>query len=164
MLFLVSRTFEAARVDPERSLAEVNHDYSAMTNLAEVLVQSARVPFREAHEYASHLTDLGRQRGLRPPEIPFADAATLYREQMGGALPLSQAEFAAALDPRQIVATRRGQGGPQPAEVARMLDYARARLDAHRQWLVDRRAARDVARANLERAFEALVQRAVAAE
>jgi argininosuccinate lyase len=137
----------------------VNHDYSAMTNLAEVLVQSARVPFRGAHEYASQLTDFGRQRGLRPPEIAYVDASALYGEHIGGALPLSEMELAAALDPRQIVATRRGQGGPQPAEVARMLDEARARLAVHGQWLVDRRAARDHAGSNLERAFEELVHR-----
>jgi argininosuccinate lyase len=158
MLFLLARTFEAARLNPERSLAEVNRDYSAMTNLAEVLVQSARVPFREAHEYASHLTDFGRQRGLRPPEIAFEDANALYREHIGGALPLTDAQLAAALDPRQIVATRRGQGGPQPREMTRMLDEARAQLEADRQWLLDRRAAREAARANLERKFEALIR------
>jgi argininosuccinate lyase len=158
MLFLLSRTFEAARVNPERSLAEVNRDYSAMTNLAEVLVQSARVPFREAHEFASHLTDFGRLRGLRPPEIAFDDAAALYQEHIGGALPLSEAELEAALDPRQIVATRRGLGGPQPAEVARMFDEARAQLAAHRQWLLDRQAAREAARATLEREFDALIR------
>jgi len=29
------------------------HNYSAMTNLAEVLLQSAGVPFPEAHEFAT---------------------------------------------------------------------------------------------------------------
>lgn len=158
MLYLVSRTFEAARVYPERSLAEVNRDYSAMTNLAEVLVQSARVPFREAHEFASHLTDFGRQRGLRPPEIAFADAAALYQAHLGAPLPLSQIEFAAALDPRQIIATRRGQGGPQPDEMSRMLSASRSQLSADREWLSAKRAARESATSTLETAFTALIR------
>jgi argininosuccinate lyase len=157
MLFLVARTFEAARVYPQRSLAEVNRDYSAMTNLAEVLVQSAQVPFREAHEFASALTDLGRQRGLRPPEIAFADAAALYQEHLGTPLPLSQFEFAGALDPRQIIATRRGQGGPQPAEMQRMLSSSQAQLAADREWLAAKRTARQSAASELERTFHALV-------
>ena len=159
LLFLLTRTVAAARVNPERSLAEVNRDYSAMTNLAEMLVQSARVPFREAHEFASRLTDYGRQNGLRPLEIAYPDAAAMYTELIGAALPLSEAEFAAALDPRHIIATRRGRGGPQPEEVQRMLREADAQLGAHKQWLADEQAARERARFALVHAFEALVHR-----
>src|SRR5262249_4050356 len=49
LLVLLTRTLGALVIDPARSLAEVNRDYSAMTNLAEYLVQRANVPFREAH-------------------------------------------------------------------------------------------------------------------
>jgi argininosuccinate lyase len=157
MLFLVARTVEAMVLNPARSLAEVNRDYSAMTNLAEVLVQSAGVPFREAHEFASRLTDYGRQRGLRPPEIAYADASSVYREHARSDLPLSESEFNAAIDARQIVATRRGRGGPQRAEVERMLDAARQRLGAHRSWLAARREAIEAADAQLDNAFRGLM-------
>ena len=104
-----------------------------MTNLAEVLVQSAGVPFREAHEFASHLTDFGRERGVKPTEIAYAQAVSLY----GSALPLTEAELARALDPRHIIATRRGRGGPQPREVQRMLGEAADALRAHQDWLAE---------------------------
>ncbi len=160
LLFLLQRTLEAVVVDPRRALVEVNRDYSAMTNLAEVLVQTAGVPFREAHEFASRLTDYGRQRGLRPPDIAYADATAVYAEHAGTSLPLSEAAFAAALDPRQIVVTRQGRGGPQPAEVQRMLAVAGEHLARHQRWLSDRHAACGAADAELEAAFSGLVERA----
>src|SRR5206468_12998543 len=153
LLFLLARTIDAVRVDPRRSLAEVNRDYSAMTSLAEVLVQSAGVPFREAHEFASQLTDYGRQHQLRPPRIAYADANRLYQAQFGTGLPLSEAAFAEAIDPRRIIATRRGHGGPQSDEVNRMLRQARQRIDAHRQWLSERHTALEQANASLDSAF-----------
>jgi argininosuccinate lyase len=157
LLFLSARTVAAMVLGPERSLAEVNRDYSAMTNLAEVLVRSASVPFREAHEFASRLTDYGRQHGLRPPEIAFADADRIYREHSSTGLPLSEAEFAAAIDARQIIATRKGRGGPQRVEVERMLDEAGRQITADQAWMTARRAAIEDADAQLDNAFRSLM-------
>jgi argininosuccinate lyase len=157
LLFLLARTVEAMVVDPGRSLAEVNRDYSTMTNLAECLVQSAGVPFREAHEFASQLTDYGRRRGLRPPDIAYTDAASIYRECTSESMPLSESDFAAAIDAQQVLATRRGRGGPQTDEVQRMLDRARARIAAHRQWLEERRSVARDAETQLDSKFRGLV-------
>ena len=38
------------------------------------------------------------------------------------------------VDPRRVVANRKGRGGPQPAEVERMLTDHRTRLAADREW------------------------------
>jgi argininosuccinate lyase len=152
LLIFLLRTTQAAVVDPQRSLAEVNREYSVMTNLAEVLVQSAGVPFREAHEFASHLTDFGRQRGLSPLEISYHDASSVY----GGVLPISSAEFAQALDPRDIVMTRKARGGPQANEVERMLDGARKHIEHDRDWLSNQRQSLGAAQAALKAAFASL--------
>jgi argininosuccinate lyase len=157
LLFLLARAIDAVRIDPQRSLAEVNRDYSAMTNLAEVLVQSAGVPFREAHEFASQLTDYGREHGLRPPQIAYPDANRLYRAHFGADLPLAEPIFAEAIDPRRIIATRRGRGGPQPAEVERMLGLARQQIATDRAWLSQRQSAILEADASLDRAFASLL-------
>jgi argininosuccinate lyase len=157
LLVLFARTLSAVAVDPQRSLAEVNRDYSATTNLAELLVQSAGVPFREAHEFASHLTDHGRRHGLRPPDISYAGATQLYAEYAGAPFPLSEPAFLSALDPRHIIATRRGQGGPQPPEVTRMLAEAEQAIRAQRQWLSSKRSALHQASSSLDQAFTALL-------
>jgi len=154
LLFLTLRTIEATVIDPKRSLAEVNREYSAMTNLAEYLVQSAGAAFREAHEFASRLTDYGRPRGLTPSQIPYSEAKNLYS---GEAFPLSEAELARAVDPAHVVATRQGRGGPQRAEVERMLASAHQALAEHEQWLATRRFAAAEARAALDAGFASLL-------
>jgi argininosuccinate lyase len=156
LLFLCARTIEAVVIDPRRSLAEVNRDYSAMTNLAEHLVQVGGVPFREAHEFASQLTDFGRQRSLTPPQISYSDAARIYRDHMATTLPLSEAEFARAIDPRHIISTREGRGGPQRGEVERMLAASSNKLADDTQWLAERRHAATDAQTMLDSAFASL--------
>jgi argininosuccinate lyase len=158
LLVLLGRTLQALVIDPRRSLAEVNREYSAMTNLAEFLVRRAGVPFREAHEFASALTDYGRGHALAPTRIPYAEACRLYLEHLGVALPLDAADFMRALEPAAIVATRAGRGGPQPAEVERMLAEADRAIATHREWLTDRRAALDNSAARLDSAFARLLQ------
>lgn len=157
LLFFSARTIDAIVIDPERSLAEVNRDYSAMTNLAEYLVQAAGVPFREAHEFASRLTDYGRQNGLRPPQIAYAAAARIYQELAAALLPISEVEFARAIDPVHIVATRKGRGGPQRPEVERMLKASAEQLADHRRWLANTRAALADAQSALQGAFARLL-------
>ena len=157
LLFLYARTIDAIVIDPERSLAEVNRDYSAMTNLAEYLVQAADVPFRDAHEFASRLTDYGRQNGLRPPQIAYSAASRIYQEHAGASLPLAEAEFTQAIDPVHIIATRQGRGGPQRAEVERMLEACTAQLADHQQWLDSQRAAVAAAKSMLDSAFARLL-------
>jgi argininosuccinate lyase len=158
LLVLLGRTLQALVIDPRRSLAEVNREYSAMTNLAEFLVQCSGVPFREAHEFASALTDYGRGHGLAPTRIPYAEASRVYAAHLGGSLPLNEAEFARALDPVAIVASRTGLGGPQPAEVERMLVEAGRTIAAHRDWLEGRQAALNSSTARLDSAFTRLLQ------
>jgi argininosuccinate lyase len=157
LLFLCERTIDAVVIDPRRSLAEVNRDYSAMTNLAEHLVQVAGVPFREAHEFASQLTDFGRQHSLTPTQISYSDAARIYHEHAAMPLPLSEAEFARAIDPLDIIATRKGRGGPQRAEVERMLAASSEHLADDTRWLATRRQVAIDARAMLDSAFVKLL-------
>jgi argininosuccinate lyase len=128
-----------------------------MTNLAEHLVQVAGVPFREAHEFASRLTDFGRQHGLTPTRIAYADAARVYGEHASAPLPLSEAEFLKAIDPIQIIASRAGRGGPQRVEVERLLAESSQQLADDTHWLATRRQAATDATATLDQAFARLL-------
>lgn len=147
-LALVLRSLEF-RVDALRE--RVDADYSTMTELADALYREAGVPFRDGYRFASALTSFGRERGLRPVEIGRQQAASVYAATLGGAeLPLDAAQFAAALDAGAIVSNRKGIGGPQPAEVRRMLGEAveanarfRTWIDAESELIEDRRAKLD---------------------
>ena len=143
-------------VDPERSLAEVDADYATMTEVADTLLRHADIPFREGHHYASELTEYGRARGKRPKELTAEELLHVYEETYGAPLPVSVDRIREALDPEQMVASRRGLGGPQPAETRRMLQEGRGRLDASRGWLDEARGALRGAETALEAAFETL--------
>ena len=143
-------------VDPARSLAEVDADYATMTEVADTLLRHADIPFRVGHHYASELTEYGRSRGKRPKELTAEELLHVYEETYGEPLPVSVDRIREALDPEEMVAGRRGLGGPQPEETGRMVREGRSRLNASHGWLEGARGALADAETSLESAFEAL--------
>ncbi|MDH4110024.1 MAG: argininosuccinate lyase [Gammaproteobacteria bacterium] len=143
-------------VSPDRALAEINAEYSTMTEVADTLLRHADVPFRVAHHYASELTDYGRSSGKRPVDISDAELAQVYRDAVGEPLPVDVELVRNAMDPQAMVRSRRGLGGPQPAEVRRMLDAGAAALAADRSWLGGARERLANAAAGRSRALAAL--------
>jgi argininosuccinate lyase len=156
VLKLLRQVVDGIVVNKERALAEVKADYSTTTEIADALMQRADVPFRTGHHFASKLTDYGRGKGLKLHEIPYADAARLYREETGKEFPLSAVNFAEVISAEYMVFGRKGLGGPQLSEVNRMLSAARDRVSSDTAWVKDR--TEDLARADaaLENAFAAL--------
>ncbi len=153
---------EAISFDQRRALAEVNAEYSTTTELADTLQRVADVPFRVGHHFASELVNYGRSHALAPAAIPYAEAVRIYGEsarrfqQTPATLPLTESEFRRSLTPENMIAAAQGLGGPQPAEVARMLTEERARLESDRAWLAARRDALRRADTRRESAFRAL--------
>jgi argininosuccinate lyase len=143
-------------VDKDRALEEVNAEYSTATEIADTLLQEAEVPFRIGHHFASLLADYGRAHKLPLRAVPFAEAQRLYREQTGGPLPLDEAHFRRAVSPEHMVFGRRGRGGPQLAEVDRMLadEAEHARSDG--QWTTAAEGRMTGATLALDAAFQAL--------
>jgi argininosuccinate lyase len=102
---------------------------------------------------------------LRPKDFPYAEAVRIYAEAgkqyqiTETKLPLDEATFRRTLSPESMVRTRVGIGGPQPAEVRRMLAEARKALAADRQWVDRRRQHLAESEADLNQAFAALLTR-----
>ncbi len=71
---------------------------------------------------------------------------------------MSEAEFRAALDPVAIVNHRVTRGGPQPAEMERMLKEADQQLAQRDNWITTTRGTIDASLARLDRDFGKLLQ------
>jgi argininosuccinate lyase len=153
---LLGQVVEGIVVDKARALAEVRADYSTTTEIADALAQQADVPFRTGHHYASKLTDYGRGKGLRLQDIPYAEAARIYREETRQALPLNEKDFAEAISAEYMVFGRKGTGGPQLAEVNRMLAAERTEVAAETAWLEAANGRLAQADAGRKAAFTAL--------
>ena len=155
----------ALKVDPKRSLEELNGDWTTSMELAETLQRLHGVPFRVGHHFASLVVTDARKSGLRPNQFPYVRAVELYAEaarQDGlkdAQFPLSEQVFNATLAPDDMVRSRVGIGGPQPAEVNRMLGLARAALASDRTWLAERNARLIEAQAKLNQAFFRILEK-----
>ena len=164
------RILHALVLNPERALEELNSDWTASQEVADVLMRRYRLPFRVGHHFASEVVDYAKAHDIRPADFPYAEARRIYAEtlremrQPEGELPLTEAEFRAALDPAAIIRDRATSGGPQPAEMARMLRGAGERLAAQEGWIGEHRARIDGALAALDGDFGRILARATPAE
>jgi argininosuccinate lyase len=104
---------------PQRLESAVAADFSNATDVADYLVARG-VPFREAYQLVGGLVKRCLQEGVLLRELPLERWQQLH--------PAFEADIHAAIDPRQVVAARRSEGGTAFEQVAAQLDAARRRL------------------------------------
>lgn len=154
---LLDKVVGSLVVDKQQARAEVDADYSTVTEIADQLMQKAGVPFRIGHHFASDLVDHGRSQRKLASEITYAEAAQIYQDKNGSALPLDEKTYAMCMDPEQMVFNRKGLGGPQLAEVDRMLQQEARAAEHDLAWNGARRDALQQADEGLDRLLQDLV-------
>ncbi len=163
MIGATDRVFDALVVNKPRAVEELESDWTSTMNLAEWLLQAHQIPFRVGHGFASQLVSYARPLDLTPKTIPFDKVTELFGQTLAKfelpaqPIPMSEAEFREVMTPQWIVAHTQGVGGPQPAETERMLEAARQRLDADRDWLKQQRDKLATADVALDKAFATLL-------
>jgi argininosuccinate lyase len=149
-------------ISPERALEELNSDWTASQELADVLMRKYKLPFRIGHHFASEIVDFAKNKDIKPLDFPYVEAKRIYAESVSGSdypdvLPMSEAEFRSTLDPIAIIKNRASVGGPQPVEMDRMLKASRNNLAQQGDWIKERRASINSSLAKLDSDFNKFV-------
>lgn len=158
MLKKFNRMLSALRINKERALEELNNDWTASQEIADLLTRKYNVPFRVSHHFASDLVDFAKSNGIKPNELKYSDAQMIYKrsfnsESASVELPIKADELKAALDPENIIKQRKTEGGPQPAEMKKMLsEFNRIQL-SHETWLKEQKNFIDASLKKLDEDF-----------
>jgi argininosuccinate lyase len=156
------KIMNALVISPERALEELDSDWTASQELADVLMRKYKLPFRVGHHFASELVDYAKANNIKPSAFPYAEARRIYAAAVEGyatgALPMSEDEFRATLDPVAIVKHRATVGGPQPAEMDRMLKAASQNLAHQDGWIKEKRTKIESSLAKLDYDFDKLLK------
>lgn len=157
----LNKVLKALVINPERALEELNSDWTSSQEVADVLMRKYKLPFRVGHHVASGMVTYAKAHNLTPLNFPYDQMQRIYGEVLAkdypqgpAVLPMSEAEFRSTIDPARIVANRRTAGGPQPAEMAKMLASSQAQLKANSAWVKAQRERISAAAATLEKDFE----------
>ena len=157
------KILNALVISPERALEELNSDWTASQELADVLMRKYKLPFRVGHHFASEVVDFAKSKDIKPLDFPYLEAKNIYAKMVKGSeyageLPMSEAEFRSTLDPIAIIQNRASAGGPQPAEMARMLKGSKQTLAQQVEWIKTKRANISTALSKLDTDFEKLLK------
>ena len=112
---------EGLQFRPERLEAAVASDFANATDVADYLVARG-VPFREAYQLVGGLVKSCLAEGVLLRQLPLERWQQLH--------PAFEADIFAAIEPRQVVAARRSEGGTGFAGVRLQLQLQRSRLSS----------------------------------
>ena len=108
--------------------------YSAATDLAELIMLEAKLPYLTAHRLVGEVVSVASQKGIPALQISSKMIDTVAKRILGYALNLPQNLIIRTLQPQEIVATRVGLGGAAAESVKDMLAEARKSITETRLW------------------------------
>jgi len=90
-------------ISPQRAREELNSDWTASQELADMLMRKYKLLFRAGHHFASEVVDHAKAHNIKPSDFPYAEAQRICRESvkdvnLSGDLPMRRLSS----DPRLI--------------------------------------------------------------
>lgn len=123
-------------VNKEKLLARAQHSFANVTELADTLVRSESISFRQAHSIVSNCVKMLLARNeetLEKLTWELANEQSLLVTKKP--LTISQEDFYAALKPEHFVQVRTLMGGPAPVTMRASLKVAEQHAQAMQAWL-----------------------------
>jgi argininosuccinate lyase len=120
MGMLASAEFKGDRGE---ELARAN--FSAATELADLMVRDAGLPFRTAHQIVGRAVTVALDKSMKAEEIDTHFLDDISMELTGETLRIDDSVVKKALDPQEIVHSRKVIGGPAPSMVQKVIGNLR---------------------------------------
>jgi argininosuccinate lyase len=158
ILELYAAVFDTLDVNRERLAARAATGFTTATELADVLVRQAGLPFRTAHSVVAHLVQAATAQGLAPASVGAEQLDEAAEAVIGRPLGLAEETVRRALDPFHFVDIRTQPGGPAPETMRAWLNTAEETLSADSLWLTNECAEQRNAAAMLSHAVEILLE------
>lgn len=150
MLRKLTNLMKQIRLNPERATEVIERSFATSAQVAELLALDYDIPFRDAYSYSAALVDLGRSTGRPIQEFTDDELRETYRSVFAQEMPFEIGELHNALDPIRMVLERKGIGGPQVQETARMLKKQRTFINTSKRWLQQQQTAINLADLDLQ--------------
>ncbi len=114
---LASAEFKGVRGE---ELARLN--FSAATELADLMVREGGLPFRTAHQIVGRAVTIALDKNMKAEEINAQFLDEVSQEITGKVLGIDDSIVKKALDPVEIIESRQVTGGPAPSQVKKAID------------------------------------------
>jgi len=133
LLALLGGLMAAVRIDSAKVLRHIDEAGITLAELADSLVRTEAVSFRQAHEVASKLARHMIDGGITLSKVPFSAFQQIFAAAIGRPAALAEADFRRFTTPEHFIAVRTMQGGPAPAPLAASFARYRAELAGHQR-------------------------------
>ena len=154
LMALLGGLLAAVTIDSAKVRRHIDEAGITLAELADSLVRTEAISFRQAHEVASKLARRMIDGGMTLSTVPFTAFQEIFAAAIGRPARLSEDDFRRFTTPEHFIAVRTMHGGPAPAPLAASFRRYRAEIAAKRK-AIDAFAAR-------KRAAETLLAREVA--
>lgn len=131
---LLGAVLASAVWNVEHLAARAAEGFTTATELADMLVREAHLPFRSAHRIVGQLVRESIAQKLSPQDIRAFQLEAIAKEALGHELGISDSLVAQALDARHFVAIRSIPGGPASESMHGVVARQSEKLKSDMAW------------------------------
>ena len=157
-LDITERIVSTLKVKRARMEENMRGSFIIATELADVMVRKAGIPFRAAHQITGRVVRKALSLEIRGSEITLELIQEASREVLERELNLTEQDVREATDPRVNVERRKSTGGPAPVEVSRMIEERQRELESIEMRRTKRLGKYDTAMKKVEREIDNLLE------
>ncbi len=134
-LTITTGMLSSAEFQGERGEELTRANFSAATELADLMVRDAGLPFRTAHQIVGRAVTVALDEGMKAEDIDAHFLDEISQELTGQTLNIDNAVVKKSLNPRDIIQSRKVIGGPAPSMVQEVIGNLRDFVEENKKVL-----------------------------